>query len=382
MCFGNYSINKNSFSSYVTDLVRLSFSEPHFKDSHNIYPHRVNTNCREPIKIQVVKVNTVALYIMSLFTLGMAWLVYNLYTAKKKLEVIRKNNLNLNDIISTERKQEKAITFQLSGGRLGDNLMCLLSSYYVAHKHNIPFYYTPFEGSNDFVLNEKISALASNFKFKETKSLSSFNSIEEACREDGAKSCLISIKPFADVKVDWNDSVFRQKARELIKLHMPTASISRPAGKISIALHMRMGGGFDSEAEKRRVPTKFPPINFYEQGIRQMIDSYGKEKAFYIHLFTDHPNPGDLANQLKAKFPDVDIEFGFRQGKNSHDSGVYADMFGMSKFEALIRPWSGLSQVAEIIGIATKIFEPDHWMDPLNPEDPFEVPGKLTLKSA
>jgi hypothetical protein len=309
--------------------------------------------------------------------LGIAWLVYDLYSAHRKIKIIEKDHLNLTSIITRTPINEKSVTFALSGGRLGDNLMCFLAAYYVAYENNLRFYYTPFAGSEKFCLSDELNPVGNN-KFKTKMNVKDFDSLQQIMKEiNNDSSTLITIAPFADVRPNWDARDFKQKVKTLIKPKKALNLVSVPSDKIAIAMHWRTGGGFDSEADKRRLPCKFPSTEYYINGLREMIEQHGSEKKFYVYLFTDNENPKELAEELKVKFPDTNIEFGYRD-KSSHDQGVLEDMFSMSQFEAMIRPWSGLSQAAEIIGNAKLVYEPEHWINPLKSGESIVVPGKLT----
>lgn len=363
---------------HIKEVFLVAFSKAHLNDSSMMYPIKKN-NHREVVQVIDKKISNKALIILSVATLGVGWLIYDLYTANRKVKRIHQDHLNLSSILLSKQIKDTAITYELSGGRLGDNLMCFLAAYYVAYKNNLPFYYKPFENSDQFLLSEKLPPLATNFSFKnkvEYKDWGPINNIEKMGKET---STLVTIQPFADVRPNWEEPGFKNAVRELIQLKEPIIPLALPQDRIPLALHVRTGGGFatDTDAEKRRVPAKFPPREFYLQGLQEMTQAYGKDEKFYVHIFTDDPNPAKIAEEFKQQFPGVNIEFGYRKEENRHDVGVLDDFFGMTQFKGMIRPWSGLSQAAEIIGEQEMVYEPAKWVDPIREGSPVIVPGKL-----
>lgn len=363
---------------YINNYCQIAFNQFHFNN-----PEKLCFSEKDQIKVIVLtnsKTHKIAVIILSIFTLGLAKLIDNLYMAHRKVKKIEEMKLSVKNVIRKEmNSNETAITYKLPPGRLGDKLICFLNAYYVAYKNKIPFYYTPFQGSEDFNFSDILRSHV-GLKFKRHFLYSDISSMNKVLGLPKNHSTLVTLKPFAQTNTDMNDLSFRKEIRKMFTLTKPLKLISLPKDRISIAMHMRMGGGFDSDAVKRQVPSKFPPKSFYEDGLQKMINSYGTQQKYYVHLFTDDKNPKKLVEELKQKFTGYDIEFGFREEGNSHDSGVLEDMYGMAKCKAMIRPWSGLSQIAETIGCAERVYEPNDWLPAIKKNQPLVVPGKLTEK--
>ena len=66
----------------------------------------------------------------------------------------------------SELKSETAISYKLSGGRLGDNLIAYFHAKWLAYKYNLPLLYISFPFSDQFCLFEKDQPLDSNLKFQ------------------------------------------------------------------------------------------------------------------------------------------------------------------------------------------------------------------------
>jgi hypothetical protein len=178
-----------------------------------------------------------------------------------------------------------------------------------------------------------------------------------------------------------NNVKYLENLRQSISLlpHVSIKEIYRPpTDQISVAVHVRTGGGFDclfgypqpdhntSLNEKMYVdikwPSKFPSKAFYIQQIRK-ISTMFSGKSLYIHIFTDDKNPALLVQEFQAELKDLPLTFATRCNNNTHDSNVLDDFFGMIKFDCLIRPKSSLSMVVEMLGNFKVVIAPQsaHW---------------------
>ena len=63
------------------------------------------------------------------------------------------------------------ITYELSGGRLGDNLVAYIHAKWISYKHDIPLEYKPFEHSNELVLCQQERLFNQKQKYYQIKKL-------------------------------------------------------------------------------------------------------------------------------------------------------------------------------------------------------------------
>ena len=79
----------------------------------------------------------------------------------------------------------------------------------------------------------------------------------------------------------------------------PLEKVAIPENCISIAVHVRNGGGFvvDTEQEKERCPLRFVPDEFYIDQITRIADMF-PEHNLYVHIFTDHLEPYLLKTKI------------------------------------------------------------------------------------
>src|ERR1700722_18952018 len=52
-----------------------------------------------------------------------------------------------------------AVSYELNGGRFGDNLRSFTQAYWECYKHDLPFLYVPFPGSEELVLHTQFKEL-------------------------------------------------------------------------------------------------------------------------------------------------------------------------------------------------------------------------------
>jgi hypothetical protein len=261
---------------------------------------------------------------------------------------------------------EVGVTYTLSGGRFGDCLLSYLHAKWISYQRNIPLFYVPFPFSEELVLSEE-------------KPLKGQKEVKVKWGDSGpSKSSYIWVCPyFPETKwerlhtkneknrpwkvfdVDWKDGEFRKLVKRSIAPKKPLVLIEPPAGKVSIALHIREGGGFDGEDIKKLHPLKFPPLEYYVNCLLSVIEKYRGE-SFYCYLFTDAVNPNDLVEKIKESLlPTTPIIFDYRMEGNQHNANVLQDFFSLFNFRILIRPQSNFSLIPTLIHDYDSVFSPE-----------------------
>lgn len=125
--------------------------------------------------------------------------------------------------------------------------------------------------------------------------------------------------------------------------------IEIPTNRLTIALHIRRGGGYLTDQVLIHTQLwQFPPDQFYLEQIRTIYNL--TKKPLFAYIFTDDPHPAKIAQTFSKALSDIDIMFDYRKTKNHHALNVVEDFFGMLKFDCLIRPYSHFSMWAERLG--------------------------------
>ena len=252
-------------------------------------------------------------------------------------------------MISALTAQAAAITYDFSGGRFGDNLISYLHAKWISYHYDLPLLYRPFLFSSDLVMAEK--------ELKEVSSSGPKMPLRHLGFLKKDTSCLYSIsyfpenpeeRPFWHIPfiVDWEDPQFRKMAREMIAPRTPLYLTKPPESTVNIAIHVREGGGFDTDHTRVNAPLKLPPIEFYVEGLLKIISLF-EGKAIYCHLFTDAIDVESIANVFIQAAPQ--IQYGYRKAQNFHALNVLEDFFSFFEFDILIRPQSNYSMVPALL---------------------------------
>ena len=279
------------------------------------------------------------------------------------------------------------ITYELSGGRFGDSLMSYLHAKWISFVYDIPLAYRSFQYSDQLVLHSCEKHLGLSQPTKRV-TLTKYN-----LAIDKNRDCLYVVPYFAEVlsehkfpgachwiyfPVNWNNELFYSQICSLIKpIDSNLLNFTLPLDKITVALHVRKGGGYDrpllSDTQRPdhvysyysdyHSMLKFPPEFFFIEQLKR-VSNYFDHKPIYAYVFTDDANPAALVERFKKQLNEYpNIELDYRKEGNRHDSHVVEDFFALTKFDCLIRPQSNFSLVAaKIANYKLEIYPTEcHW---------------------
>jgi hypothetical protein len=277
-----------------------------------------------------------------------------------------------------------AVTYTLSGGRLGDDLLSYLHAEWVSYKYNIPLLYKAFRYSNQLALHTMKESIASvlSSRFNQILTLSKGQTLSvdssaktlyvipyfpESLGEHDAtlagphRSQLTNKSSWAYFEVNWDDKNFLSRIRQQIKPNAQLNLIYPPEDYISIAIHIRKNsGGFDwpllndldeafYDPNQKYVdvifPLKHPPMSYYVEQAHRIINLF-PDQPFHRHIFTDDPNPTEITQQFERLLNNPRVSFLCRTTDNNHYSNVLEDMFSMTNFDCLVRADSNITIVA------------------------------------
>lgn len=255
-----------------------------------------------------------------------------------------------------EAKECSQLTYRLSGGRLGDNILMYLRAKYVAKKYDLDFVYKPFDMAEYFLFHE----LEGSHKKKEVLQKKVVIQKEEdllLLNGEGAELPYFSdflseypvFKEFPSVFVDWNDAQLKEYMRYAVTpiCELPLIYPEDPS-KINVAIHLRYGSGQDDEATINRHPLKFPPIDFYANQVLKIYEHYGSQ-PLEVFLFTDAKEPKRVAAQLLNSLKNIDVEIRYKEIVKQEPIEILQDFFSLQNFDCLIRPESSFSYLASLI---------------------------------
>ena len=283
----------------------------------------------------------------------------NICLGQHKRQCLKKHSIQQSKKL-TKKISMSAITYNLNGGRFGDNLFSYCKTRWLADKYGIPLLYKPFQYSKKLKLHKKGIKYTrrSPLKFKAACYLtgSRFRKLQP---EEGI---LYIKKWYYDVKVDWKDTVFIKKLRKLIRPSVPLDNnITLPKNCVTVAVHVRRGGGYRMDTKQLidSQPLRFASDQFYIDQIKRLATMF-KGKDLYIHIFTDDRNPEVVVENFKRAINIDRITYGCRKLGNNPYSYVLEDFFAMMKFDCLIRPKSHYSRFVERLGNNKVIIAPIH----------------------
>jgi hypothetical protein len=250
---------------------------------------------------------------------------------------------------------QHAVTFQLNGGRFGDNLLSFISALYFSYQHNIPLLYPQFDYCDDLCLDtlEKFDPAKHRFDH-----IVEYSESAHTILNTKTNPTLVVTSFYNRPKPNLKDPVFRKKVQSLISPRQKMQKITHAKNTIPVALHIRTGGGFLMDKMlQTKYPLRFLPLDFYIDQIKRLFFHY-PGKNFYIHLFTDDEHPEKMVDYLEKNIQNKNITYGYRKEKNKHNKNVLEDFFAMMQFEVLIRPISNFSKMAEYLGSHVLIITP------------------------
>lgn len=263
-----------------------------------------------------------------------------------------------------------AITYTLSGGRLGDNLLAYMHAKWACYQYDLPLYYLPFPLAEGFLFHEiereKMASLPSRFRTQiHLRPMESFQNL--FIRARFTKDALFIVPyfpesdweliqsrvngpPYSYFKVNWEDPDFHKLLKNLIAPKNPIAPMNLPKDKTTVAVHIRRGGSYESDSAivRGQFPLKFPTDEFYLFQIRRLYNLLGK-KPLYVFLFTDDEDPLQIKIKYLDHLTDLDIEIQCREKENHWNTNILEDFFHLTQFDCAIHSQSNFPVCAGLI---------------------------------
>lgn len=259
-------------------------------------------------------------------------------------------------LLGTGYGNTSAITYNFSGGRFGDNVLAYLHAKWLSYEYNLPFLYKPFQYSSELNMD--------NEEYWYSEKIGNFSQeilLNRNHRKPVGVNTVFVCPYFPEIEwelkkeyyftfpINWKDQQFRQHVRHMISLKKPLNLTHPPKDILTVAIHMREGGGFDDEEHKFKHPLKTPPVTFYSDSLNKILAMFPSQ-PIYCHIFTDAVDPQLWIDKILAALPNnAPIQFTYRSQGNRHDSNVLEDFFSLFNFDILIRAESNYSIVPALI---------------------------------
>lgn len=276
--------------------------------------------------------------------------------------------------------------------RFGNQLLAYFKAQWLVDKYDLPYLHEHFDFDHLLQVNNAHSELKSFLKthpLAKTIRIKNFDEVLDFISKKHRRPIIFCVDfnsrddqaPHYHLH-EWTEmrenKRFIEKMRNLLSPAAPLDIVEIPENMKSIAVHIRKGGGdelplwsiqyFDEEIlreEKQKQydysivqnhfhdtlrPFKTPPEQYYVDQLNKVMEMYPNEN-FYVHVFTDDPDPVGLIERLKEKVSARgEIIFNTRQQNNSHDSNVVEDLLSMMNFNVLIRTLSSYSVFSHVLG--------------------------------
>ncbi len=269
---------------------------------------------------------------------------------------------------NVETLPARAVTYTLSGGRLGDNLIAYAHAKWISYRYGLPLLYKEFPLSDLFVLDdvevkwtdEMWNKFDHHVEFKQYDLIDAFIQ-----RSIFFNKVLYTIPYFPNSQweltptanyhptfpyfpINWKDPEFLSLLKSMIAPKTAIPPMILPKDKITVALHVRKGSGHDEANPSLTFPLKFPPDEFFITQLRNLCHQLN-EQPLYVHLFTDNQNPKAIQAKYKEALSDLDIEFMCRKEENRWDANVLEDFFALTQFDCAIHGESNFSVCASFL---------------------------------
>lgn len=248
------------------------------------------------------------------------------------------------------------VTYSFTGGRFGDNLVSYLHAKWFSYHYQVPLLYRPFPFSNFLVMDRAESLFNLPLSickpytggFVDTSHVYIVDYFPESASSQAPKF----------FPIEWKNKDFRQMAKEMVSPLIHLDLIYPPQERISLALHVREGGGFDPLPISYPHRLKLPQLHFYTECLKLVLELF-PDRPLYCYVFTDSRDPKSLVEQIEAALPqESSIQFSYREWGNWHDKNVLEDFFSLFNFDILIRPESNFSIIPSRIHDYAAVFSP------------------------
>ncbi len=258
-----------------------------------------------------------------------------------------------------------AVTYTFSGGRFGDNLLAYCHAKWISYIYNIPLLYKRFGYSEQLMMH----LLEIPYDLELERTFEKVIIYTPNCIIDPYAGYLYvipyfpeSMVDFSNTKfpylftIDWTNPTFKSLLQKMIAPIAPLNLPQLPENYLTVAVHVRKGTSWDVP-NSRTTPEKltaahpllFAPDSFYINQLKR-ISTLFPDQAIYVHLFTDHCNPAQLAEKYRQAVACERMVFDCRTTKNYDFLYVLDDFFALTHFDCLIRTHSNFSFIASKLG--------------------------------
>lgn len=257
-----------------------------------------------------------------------------------------------------------AVTYELSPGRFGDNLLSYIHAKWISYTYDIPLLYKPFIYSDKLRLHYQEKRYSESEKQSFSKTVVLGKHIMPSEDESSVlyyvpyfpeskwelSECVnFQGKPWDYFEINWNDVGFIAELRKDIAPINEMPRMTFPADRIPVAVHVRRGGNYDTPDVCKLFAWKFLPDKFFISQLKELyrlLDNC----PLYVYFFTDDLNPEHIVATFKQALKDCNITFDYRSQGNCDTANVVEDFFALQQFDCLIHSESNFSFIMSKLG--------------------------------
>lgn len=284
------------------------------------------------------------------------------------------------------------LTYFRGGGRFGDQIVAYALTKWASLKSGAQLLLQPFTYSDGLRLHQvEAHYKHGNRETIQVRSLPDILALIETGRSEFDSIICELRREYFSIDQDNNfehimqhmleDSAFMVQLRSMLQPVKAFQKIRLPQDMVTVAVHIRKGGGFDpplisdqyytTVGDELTVlpdvyaadiiwPDKFPPEQYYVNQIKRLSKLF-HDSPLFVYIFTDDRNPLALLERIKKVVGKDNIMFLCRKKGNRHNANVVEDFFNMARFDCLIRSCSSFARAANLLGDFKVVIYPEHW---------------------
>jgi hypothetical protein len=247
-----------------------------------------------------------------------------------------------------------AITCQYhKNGRFGEHATSIIKALLLARKYGFTYVHNPIAHADQLCIQANgtpyTEALSKRYRkvhaFNEKLVINNLSSTMPTLFFVQYATKLEDLRDIAEI----TDEAFLADVRALFAPCIARTKPESVPGVITVALHVRRGGGYDPDSTIRNQALRFANDAYNVAQLKRVMDLFPHCKML-VRLFTDDPNPAAIVARYCTVLKNPAFEFVYRQQGNKHDANVVEDLLAMAECDCLIRPASCFSQLAQLIG--------------------------------
>ncbi len=246
-------------------------------------------------------------------------------------------------LLSVFTLKPAAVTYDFSGGRLGDNIIAYSHARWVSYKYDIPLLYRPFNYSDQFGLHFKhrYFEMEDAIEFDKVVKFSELEGKHNELDIDRNSNTLYIVPYFPPVVSDiqerfhfdigWKEPGFQKLLHEEIVPIDPIIQLDLPQGKHHVAVHVRTGAGWDKIFQMKETTSTTKSVN-------------------PVCKDSNEPSPSDIQESEQEKKINNKLKLTSRSKLREASKSKFADRLHPFKFPPNSYYVEQITRMSELLG--------------------------------